>query len=42
MALTLFLARTVLVAAPMRVEPLRRFVCALVPDDTLNGMLLIL
>lgn len=41
-ALTLLYARTVLISSPMRIEPLRFLTCALVPDDTLNGMLLTL
>lgn len=42
MALTLLHARTVLIAAPMRIERLRLFTRALIPDDTLNGILLTL
>ena len=34
MALTLLYARTVTIASPMRIEPLRCFTCALMPDDT--------
>ena len=38
-ALTLLYTRNVLISSPMRIEPLRCLTCALVPDDTLNGML---
>lgn len=42
MALTFLYTRTVLISSPMRIEPLRCSSCALVPDDSLNGMLLTL